>query len=170
MQLHETYDYLTRARRDLWRALGDVPEELLARPLLVGERFHCIKDLLCHIPAVEDGWLHEDILRVPSLWQGNPALRDTTGGHEYATVPLDVMLAYWRDVEHAMLRYLPTLTNEELQRVVTVHDAPEERFTVDAVLTHVMLHEVRHTAQVCALLRTQGVKPPSLDLYFYLPR
>jgi uncharacterized damage-inducible protein DinB len=33
-----------------------------------------------------------------------------------------------------------------------------------------MLHELRHTAQVCILLRTQKIKPPSLDLLFYLPQ
>jgi uncharacterized damage-inducible protein DinB len=31
-----------------------------------------------------------------------------------------------------------------------------------------MIHEVRHTAQIAVLLRTQGIKPPSLDL-FVLP-
>jgi uncharacterized damage-inducible protein DinB len=28
---------------------------------------------------------------------------------------------------------------------------------------------MRHTAQIAVLLRTQGIKPPSLDLLFYLP-
>jgi uncharacterized damage-inducible protein DinB len=32
-----------------------------------------------------------------------------------------------------------------------------------------MIHEVRHTAQIAVLLRMQGIKPPSLDLLFYLP-
>jgi DinB family len=40
---------------------------------------------------------------------------------------------------------------------------------VDGLLSHVMIHEMRHTAQICVLLRTQGIKPPSLDLLFYLP-
>ncbi len=33
-----------------------------------------------------------------------------------------------------------------------------------------MIHEMRQTAQIAMLLRTQGIKPPSLDLYSYLPR
>jgi len=33
----------------------------------------------------------------------------------------------------------------------------------------VMFHEMRHTSQMTVLLRTQGIKPPSLDLYYYLP-
>jgi uncharacterized damage-inducible protein DinB len=40
--------------------------------------------------------------------------------------------------------------------------------TLDGLLWHVMIHEMRHTAQLCVLLRSQGVKPPSLDLLFYL--
>jgi uncharacterized damage-inducible protein DinB len=32
-----------------------------------------------------------------------------------------------------------------------------------------MIHEMRHTAQIAVLLRMQRIKPPSLDLLFYLP-
>jgi uncharacterized damage-inducible protein DinB len=37
-----------------------------------------------------------------------------------------------------------------------------------AVLWHVMIHEMRHTAQIAVLPRMQGIKQPSLDLLFYL--
>ena len=50
-----------------------------------------------------------------------------------------------------------------------MHDAPDERYTVDGLLWHVMIHEMRHTAQIAVLLRTQGIKPPWLDLLNYLP-
>jgi hypothetical protein len=65
--------------------------------------------------------------------------------------------------------YLATLTEDELKPIVTLHDSPQERYTVDGLLWHVMIHEMRHTAQIAVLLRTQGIKPPSLDLFFYLP-
>jgi len=32
-----------------------------------------------------------------------------------------------------------------------------------------MIHEMRHTAQIAVLLRSQGIKPPWLDLLNYLP-
>jgi uncharacterized damage-inducible protein DinB len=163
------YHYLGQARRDLWTALLLVPDELLSRPQLDGERFHCIKDVLFHIAAVEDGWLHEDILRVPPLIDGVAGLADTRGGAEYARFPLSVLLDYWRAVEARMQEYLSTLSAQELARVVTVHDAPDEQYTVERLLWHVMLHEVRHTAQICVLLRQQQIAPPSLDLLFYLP-
>jgi uncharacterized damage-inducible protein DinB len=63
MNIRETYDYLVRARRDLWAALEGVPDEVLSRLLLNGKRLHCIKDLVFHIASTEDFWLHEEILR-----------------------------------------------------------------------------------------------------------
>ena len=82
----------------------------------------------------------------------------------YADFPLETLLDYWRAVEH-----LATLTDDELRRIVIVHDAPEERYTVDGLLWHVMIHEMRHTAQIAVLLRTQDIEPPWLDLKNYLP-
>lgn len=98
------------------------------------------------------------------------ALPATTGGPEYANFSLRELVDYWQAVEQRMLTYLAALTGDELARIVTVHDAPDERYSVDGLLSHVMFHEMRHTAQVCTLLRTQGIKPPSLNLLFYLPQ
>jgi uncharacterized damage-inducible protein DinB len=169
MNIPETYDYLIRARRDLWAALQGVPDEVLSRPLLNGDKFHCIKDLLFHVAATEDFWIREEILREQPVRQTIPALKDTRGGPIFAGFALPVLLDYWRLVEQSTLMYLPTVDDDELKRIVTVHDRPGKRFTVDGVLWNVMFHEMRHTAQISVLLRTQGIKPPSLDLYYYLP-
>ena len=49
---------------------------------------------------------------------------------------------------HVGLRgYLPTLTDDELKRVVIVHDRPGKRYT-DGLLWNVMIHEMRHVAQI----------------------
>jgi len=169
VNIPDMYSYLVRARRELWGALEAVPDEVLSRPLLGGERFHCIKDLLFHIAVVEDSWLHEDIEQNEPVLMRMPALKDTTGGPEYAGFPLSTLLDYWRAVEQSTLGYLDTLTDGELERAVRLHDAPEQCYTVRGLLWHVMLHEVRHTAQIAVLLRTQGIKPPALDLLWFLP-
>jgi len=169
MNISETYDYLVRARRDLWATLEVLPDEVLTRPLLGGSRFHCIKDLLFHVAVVEDCWIHEDILREPPVLASIRALKDKESGSDYAGFPLETLLDYWRRVEQSTLAYLATLTDDAMKRIVTSHDSPDERYTVDGLLWHVMIHEMRHTAQICVLLRTQGIKPPSLDLLFYLP-
>jgi uncharacterized damage-inducible protein DinB len=164
MNIPETYDYLVRARRDLWNRLESVPDEVLSRPLLKGERFRCIKDLVFHTAAVEDGWLHYTILGDEPVETSFPALKGTEDASGFG---LESLLEYWRAVEQSTLTYLATLTNEDLKRLVD--DSPTERYMLDGLLWHVMIHEIRHTAQIAVLLRTQGIKPPSLDLLFYLP-
>src|SRR5882724_6799100 len=169
MKIPKTYDYLVRARRDSWAALERLPDEVLSRPLLDGAKFHCIKDLVFHIAATEDFWIREEILREQPVRQSIPALKDTQGGPVFSGFPLKTLLDYWRLVEQSTLTYLPTLDDDELKRIVTVHDRPGKRFTVDGLFWNVMFHEMRHTAQITVLLRTQGIKPPPLDLYYYLP-
>jgi uncharacterized damage-inducible protein DinB len=170
MNIPETYDYLVRARRDLWASLEGVSDEVLSRPLLDGARLHCIKDLVFHVAVVEDCWLHEDILRRQPVWKTITAFKGADRwGPVYAGFALQTLLDYWRLVEQSTLAYLATLTDDELKRVVIVHDAPEERYTVDGLLWHVMIHEMRHTAQIAVLIRTQGIEPPWLELKNYLP-
>ena len=169
MNIPETYDYLVRARRVLWTALQGLPDEVLSRPLLDGEKFHCIKDLIFHLVATEDFWIREEILRQQPARETIPALKGTRGGPIFAALALEALLDYWRLVEQSTLAYLPTVNDAELKRIVTVHDRPGQRFTVDHLLWNVMFHEMRHTSQITVLLRTQHIKPPALDLYYYLP-
>lgn len=164
MNIPKTYDYLVRARRDLWSTLETVPDEVLSRPLLKGERFHCIKDLVFHTSAVEDGWIHYTILGDQPVVNSFPALKDTEDASSFG---LESLLEYWRAVEQSTLKYLSTMTDEELNRLVD--DSPTERFKLDGLLWHVMIHEMRHTAQIVMLLRMQDIKPPALDLVWYLP-
>ena len=153
MNIPEAYDYLVRARRDLWSALQDVPDEVLSRPLLDGAKLHCIKDLVFHIASVEDFWLHEEILREPPMRQTIPTLKDTRGGSIFAVVKLETLLQYWRIVEQRTLIYLPTLTDDALKRVVSVHDRPGKRYTVDGLLWNLIIHEARHVAQTPSKLQ-----------------
>lgn len=169
MNIPEAYDYLVRARRDLWAALASVSDDVLSRPLLNGEKLHCIKDLVFHIVSVEDFWIDEEILREQPLRQTISALKDTRGGPIFAGVALETLLDYWRVVEQRTLDYLSTLTDEELKRIVSVHDRPGKRYTVDGLLWNLIIHEARHVAQISILLRTQGIAPPFLDLLKYLP-
>lgn len=167
MNIDELYGYLVRARRDLWATLETVPDEVLSRPMLDGDRMHSIKDVIAHTAGVEDGWLHYTILQDTPVEEGFPALKAAGSGPAYAPFPLSDLLDYWRAVEASTLAYLSTLSDADLERVV--EDTPEEHFRLEGLLWHVMLHEVRHSAQIATLLRTQGIKPPSMDLLFYLP-
>uniref|UniRef100_UPI002869D6A2 DinB family protein n=1 Tax=Deinococcus sp. TaxID=47478 RepID=UPI002869D6A2 len=165
----ELYEYLTRARRDLWATVEAAPDEVLHRPLLQGDRFHTILDLLLHTAEVEDGWIHGDFQGLPMVLERHPDIRERADGPG-TTLPLAGILAYWQAVEADTRAYLGALTPDDRTRVVTLDDWPEghRQFRLDGLIWHVLLHEVRHTAQIAALLRTQGVKPPQLDLLFYL--
>lgn len=134
MNIPQMYGYLQRARRDLWAALEALPDEVLSKPVLAGERFHCIKDLMFHIAAVEDGWVNEDIRGEPPVRLGFPALDELPWEPVFAQVPLPELLRYWKAVEADTLRYLATLTEQDGERIVALHDAPDERYTVDSLL------------------------------------
>jgi uncharacterized damage-inducible protein DinB len=97
-----------------------------------------------------------------------PSLRASPGGPAFADVPLALLLDYWSAVENESCDFIATLSAADLTRVVTVADWPDKQLTVDGLLWHVMIHEVRHSAQMVVLLRNAGVRPPSLDLLFYL--
>ena len=165
MNHQQIYDYLMRARRDLWAALKTLPDDVLSKPLLDGERFHSIKDLVAHIPSVEDGWINEDIRRIPPVWNNFPDLHSSPD----ITLSISVLINYWRAVETTTLSYFENLNEKTLNHVITPHDEPDTKLQLDGVLSHVMFHEMRHTAQICTLLRIQGIKPPALDLLWYLP-
>lgn len=132
-----------------------------------GSRFRCIKDLIFHIAEVEDGWTNGDLRGRDMIQNQITPLRD--GGPDFSQFPLVQLLDYWRQVEQSTLAYLATLTEAGLREAVRVEDWPDKQLTVDGILSHVLIHEMRHTAQIAVLLRTQKIKPPSLDLLFYLP-
>lgn len=163
MNISQIYNYLTRARRDLWAALEAAPDDVLSRAMLDGDRFHSIKDLVFHIADVEDGWINGDIRHGAFVQDGFPDIRNTSEGPNFHALALARLLEYWRAVEQGTLAWLPSLTPSELARIV------EDEKSVDGLLWHVMIHEMRHTAQIVTLLRMQHIKPPSLDLLFYLP-
>ena len=165
MDIPGFYDYLTRARRDLWAVLEATPDEVLARDVIPGKRFHSIKDLLVHIPVVEDSWLHYDILGAQPHLETVPIIPETKDG-PYAEMPLPDILEYWRVVEGNTQVYLSKLIPSELARRI---QDDGKIVSVEEILWHVLQHEVRHTAQVALLLRQAGVTPPQLDLFFYLP-
>lgn len=167
MTIAEFYDYLVRARHELWDVLATVPGDVASAPMR-GGAWTCLKDLVLHTAAAEDAWVHEDIQRIAPIKASNGALRDVTED-TVRTVPIDALLDYWRAVEASTLAYLRDIGERELHRTMTPHDDPDTVLVVRDVLWHVMIHEVRHTAQIASFLRAEGIRPPALDLLFYLP-
>ncbi len=163
MKIKQFYSYVQRARHDLWAAFELLPDEVLSKTMIPAERFRCIKDLLMHIAAVEDSWIHEDILRDTPVWQSALPQALQQDGAFFADTPLETIVSYHKAVEQSTKAFLETLPNIDLQQIV------EEDRTIEGILWHVMQHEIRHTAQIALLIRQQGFKPPALDLLWFLP-
>jgi uncharacterized damage-inducible protein DinB len=163
------YDYLTRARRDLWAFLESLPDEVLSRSVLSGERLHSMKDLVLHVAVVEDSWVHEDIARDQPVWERTTGFPQEFEMPYHDAKPLSWLLEYWQAVETSTLEYLQGLNDAELERGVIVPSPRGDRtFSVHDLLWHVMQHETRHTAQLVMLGRLAGFTPPQLDLVRYL--
>ena len=166
----ELYAYLVRSRRDLWEFLESLPDEGLSRTVIPGDgaRFRNIKDLVLHVAAVEDSWLHEDILAREPVWTRLPGFPGVLDSPSYGHLPLAFMLEYWRAVEAATLAYLASVTPGELARLVRVERSSGVWvYPVEDLLRHVTLHEARHVAQMAVLARQQGFAPPFLDYLRY---
>ena len=106
MNVPEIYDYLVRARRDLWATLEGAPDEVLSRQVLDGKRLHSIKDLIFHTAVVEDCWLHEDILREKPVLDTFSVFGESPWAPVYSGFALGTLLDYWRAVEQSTLVYL----------------------------------------------------------------
>ncbi len=165
------YDYLVRSRRDLFTFLRSLPDEAISRDVIPGTRFRSIKDLVVHIPIIEDSWLHEDILKDQPIWEITSGFPQDFEKANHASDSLDWMLEYWVAVEKSTLGYLEKLEPEMLNAKISMpRKTGQEFFSVGEVLWHVMQHEVRHTAQIMLLTRQLGFDPPQLDLIRYVGR
>ncbi|GGJ21767.1 DinB family protein [Deinococcus roseus] len=170
MHAERFYSYLRKARRELWTSLRTLSDEDLSRAVLPTEGARCIKDLVFHIAAVEDGWFHLDLLGKPMVQVAfglEPTSEDTYWHHE--TEPLEKLLAYWEAVEADTLQLWPELMAVAgSDQKIKAFDDRTETLSADEVLWHVMQHEVRHTAHIVQMMRLLGHKPPSLDYVFLM--
>ncbi len=171
MTIQNFYDYLVRSRRDLFAFLRSLPDEAISRDVIPGERFHSIKDLVIHIPIIEDSWLHEDILKDQPMWENTSGFPKDFEKAYHPSDSLEWMLEYWLAVQKSTLAYLEKLEPEMLNAEISMpREQGQEFFSVEEVLWHVMQHEVRHTAQIMVLARQLGFNPPQLDYIRYVGR
>ena len=164
------YDYLVRARRDLFSFLRSMPDEALSRDVIPGERFHSIKDLVLHIAVVEDSWVHEDILSDKPVWESAVGFPHDFEQAYHASQSLEWMLEYWLMVEKSTLEHLGKFESSLTRELSFDRTDGTVLFTIEGILWHVMQHEVRHTAQIALLARQQGFSPPQLDLNVYVSK
>ena len=154
-----TYDELlayTQEERGRWRRFFAVHPEALERPLQPGGRFETIGKLIDHIFLVERR--HVQRLR-------GETLSTATGLTGNNAPPL---FDYGASVRRELEQFVQTLDEDVASQMRTfrVREQPWA-MTPRKLLFHVLIHEIRHWAQIALAIRLAGLEPPGdHDLFF----
>lgn len=166
MNVREYYAYLVAARETLWAFLRALPDSDLNAPLIDGDRFHNIKDLLLHVTDMEEHWIHTVARGDGMTAQQYPHNWVRPQAEQY---PLTWIIEYGRAVQQQTLAFLDAQPDLSARVKLVADDPASAQVSLDQLMWHVMTHEVRHTAQIALLIRQLGHTPPWLD-YFHFVR
>ncbi|HUO52568.1 MAG TPA: DinB family protein [Gemmatimonadaceae bacterium] len=113
-------------------------------------------ELFAHVLGAGHNWLARIEGRAPSapIWP-DPSLDDCE--------------RLMRDLHARWDRWLPTLTDDGLARVIHYRNSAGAEFDsrVDDILLHVCLHAQNHRGQINAALRAAGAEPHPVDYIHY---
>jgi len=157
MDFNRLMDYVHH-ERGKWRAWLEADASRLTLPFQPGGRFPTINSLVDHVFWVERRHL--------SRLQGVP-LPEKTG---VAEGDIAGLFAY-ADRAHADLRhYVAGLSDAQANEVMnfTIPTGPVS-ITRGKLAIHILLHEVRHMAQLAYAARLAGIDPPGHHDYFAFP-
>jgi uncharacterized damage-inducible protein DinB len=156
LELRELLDY-TDHERQKWRQWIGADSTRLDIPFQPGGRFPTIGALLDHVFLVERRHL--------SRLQG--ATPPESSGVKHGD--LKALLEYADLVRADLRRYLSDLTEAEAQQPMTiVAQSGTQTMTKRRLAAHILLHEIRHMAQIAYAVRSAGQEPPGQhDLFYY---
>lgn len=156
IELRELLDYSDHERRKWREWIGTTPSRLEI-PFQAGGRFPTIGSLFDHIFLVERRHLSR-------LEGGTPP--DTTGVR-----PGDwkTLFEYADLVRAALRKYLSDLDEDEArQKMTIVAQSGTRTMTRRWLATHIVLHEIRHLAQIAYAARHVAQEPPgNHDLFYF---
>jgi uncharacterized damage-inducible protein DinB len=156
-RLDELLDYSDAERRK-WAAWVAADSLRLALPFQQGGRFPTLGTLFDHIFLVERRHLAR-------LEGGTPP--DSTG---IPTGDAEALFEYADLIRADFRRYVGDLDDASAAESVTF-GVPSGTFTMTRrkLALHIVLHEVRHLAQVAYAVRRAGLEPPgSHDLFYFM--
>jgi len=155
ISLHEmmTWTAEERAKWLPWLKANPKALDVTVQP---GARFPTVASLIDHIFLVE----HRHTLRL----QG----KDLPTESGVKPGDIDALYAYAARGRDAVIRYLPTLSDKDANtpRDVVVATGTYA-LSPRKLLLHMVLHEVRHWAQIAAAVRAAGFAPPGDHDLFY---
>lgn len=135
-----------RARWERW--FYENGEELLKMPIL-GERENSIGALILHIFGPEFRYV-QSLQGIPTDdYRGRPS-------HH-----VEQLFGFGIESRKLMRKFVAGLTDPQWRSVVEFDIGPRHyQATVRKVILHVLLHEIRHWAQIARLMRERGFIPP----------
>ena len=155
ISLHELMAW-TAEERAKWLPWLKANPKALDVTVQPGGRFPTVASLIDHIFLVE----HRHTLRLqgkdlPTEWGVKPG-------------DIDALYAFAARGRDAVIRYLPTLSDKDANtpRDVVVATGTYA-LSPRKLLFHMVLHEVRHWAQIAAAVRAAGFAPPGDHDLFY---
>ena len=142
--------------REKWRHWFAVHPAALDAPVQPGARFPTVGKLIDHIFLVERRHLQRLASQPPS---------DATGLTGNNAAPL---FDYGGSVRREMEQLLRDLDDEDAATVRTI-EVRDERVLMSPrkLLFHILLHEIRHWAQIALAVRLAGFEPPGRHDLFY---
>jgi len=159
MSLHISIDELLRyssGERDKWRRWLAAAPGAIDAPVQAGERFATVGKLIDHIFLVERRHLQR--------LHAQP-LSNATGLTGSNVPPL---FDYGASVRREMEQFVREIGDEEADeiRAIEVRDRVWP-MSARKLLFHILLHEIRHWAQIALAVRLAGFDPPGdHDLFF----
>jgi uncharacterized damage-inducible protein DinB len=154
-----TYDELlryTNGEREKWRSWFGLHARAMEAPLQAGGRFATVGKLIDHIFLVERRHLQR--------LTGDPLSQETGLSGSNASPLFD----YGASVRRELEQFARTLSDEVADeiRLIDVRDR-KWPMTTRKLLFHILLHEVRHWAQIALAVRVAGFEPPGDHDLFY---
>ena len=144
--------------RDKWRQWIAADPARMRVPFQAGARFADVAALLDHVFLVERRHLCRLQGATPPSATGVPS-SDWMALFEYA----DLVRADFR----AYLEALDEATASETMVITGLQSSPDVLMTRRRLITHILLHEIRHLAQLAYAARLAGLQPPGEHDIFY---
>ena len=146
----------TEEERAKWRRFFVERDQALDIPLTPDGRFATVGRLVDHIFLVEQRHLQR--------LRGEP-LAEQTGLTATNAPPL---FDYGASIRRELEQFVSSLDNDEANEARTVQVRGQDfLMTPRKLLFHILLHEIRHWAQVALAVRLAGIDPPGdHDLFF----
>jgi uncharacterized damage-inducible protein DinB len=145
--------------RAKWKIWLTFDPSRLTIPFQTGARFPTVGGLLMHIFWVEERHL--------ARLEGKP-VPDTTGiPHD----DLNALFEFGDRVRANLVRFVRTADEKRIGETITFALGTGQQFTVirRKLTAHILLHEIRHFAQIAYAARVAGHEPPGEHDYFFAP-